>query len=377
MGTSWIYQLINHTIRKNIMTSNSKEITQQIEQSTKPPATADMLFSDGMLERVEKFAGLMAQGRSTIPDHLRGSEADCMAVVMQAAQWKMNPFAVAQKTHLVSGTLGYEAQLVNAVINSMAPTKDRLHYDWFGPWENVVGKFETRTSQKGRDYIAPNWTLDDEKDCGVKVWATLKGEDEPRELKLLLSQAQVRNSTLWASDPKQQLAYLAVKRWSRLYCPDVIMGVYTPDELEDLPPQPSEVDITPPAEDLNSALRGEVVDAEIVTAEEMIVAINAANNGPALKAAIADVELLSDDEKEKVRAAYQAKVESVKSSQAKESHINYAEVADQIQKAQNMDDLDLARSLIGEVANEVHRKQLMQIADEKATSLQNFFGGKQ
>ena len=64
---------------------------------------------------------------------------------------------------------------------------------------------------------------------------TLKGEDSPRNLELLLTQAQVRNSTLWASDPKQQLAYLAIKRWSRLYCPDVIMGVYTPDELVDAP----------------------------------------------------------------------------------------------------------------------------------------------
>lgn len=42
-----------------------------------------------------------------------------------------------------------------------------------------------------------------------------------------------RNSTLWADDPRQQLAYLAVKRWARLFCPDVILGVYTPDELDD------------------------------------------------------------------------------------------------------------------------------------------------
>jgi len=60
----------------------------------------------------------------------------------------------------------------------------------------------------------------------------------------MLSQAQVRNSTLWASDPKQQLAYLATKRWSRLHCPDVIMGVYTPDELQETAPR-VERDITP------------------------------------------------------------------------------------------------------------------------------------
>ncbi|WP_286876733.1 MULTISPECIES: RecT family recombinase [Pantoea] len=205
--------------------------------------TKAAIFSPTGLQKLQAFADVMAKGRATVPAHLAGSPADCMAVALQAAQWGMNPYAVAQKTHLINGVLGYEAQLVNAVITSMAPTKDRLHYDWFGPWENVIGKFVEKTSQKGNKYIAPNWTMADEKGCGVRVWATLKGEDEPRILELLLSQAQVRNSTLWGSDPKQQLAYLGVKRWARLYCPDVILGVYTPDEFE--PTQRAERDVTP------------------------------------------------------------------------------------------------------------------------------------
>lgn len=206
--------------------------------------TAATIFSPEGLNQLMKFAEVMAQSRVTVPAHLAGKPADCMAVAMQAAQWGMNPFAVAQKTHVVSGTLGYEAQLVNAVITTMSPTKDRINYEWFGPWENVIGKFVEKTSQKGSTYIAPAWTLKDEAGCGVRVWATMKGEEHPRVLELMLSQAQVRNSTLWASDPKQQLAYLATKRWSRLHCPDVIMGVYTPDELQEAAPR-VERDITP------------------------------------------------------------------------------------------------------------------------------------
>jgi hypothetical protein len=83
-----------------------------------------------------------------------------MAIVMQAMQWGMNPYAVAQKTHLVNGVLGYEAQLVNAVIasssaqlvnaviNTMAPTKDRIHFEWFGAWENIVGRFIKKPAAK-------------------------------------------------------------------------------------------------------------------------------------------------------------------------------------------------------------------------------------
>ena len=205
------------------------------------PARQNALGDPEKLAALTQFAAQMAESRVSIPQHLIGKPADCLAVTMQAAEWGMNPFAVAQKTHLINGTLGYEAQLVNAVITSMSPTTGRLHYDWFGPWERVVGNFKTLTGKSGKPYQAPAWSQDDEAGCGVRVWATLRGETEPRVLELLLSQATVRNSTLWASDPKQQLAYLATKRWARLYTPDVILGVYTQDELRQREP----IDVTP------------------------------------------------------------------------------------------------------------------------------------
>lgn len=223
--------------------SNDIAITSQPGATV---GTAAAIFSPEGINQLVRFAELMAQSRVTVPAHLAGKPADCMAVAMQAAQWGMNPFAVAQKTHVINGALGYEAQLVNAAITAMAPTKDRVHFEWFGPWENVIGKFIEKTNDKGKKYLAAGWSAADEKGCGVKIWATLKGESEPRVLDLLLTQAQVRNSTLWGSDPKQQLAYLGVKRWARLYCPDVILGVYTPDELQETAPR-VERDITPPA----------------------------------------------------------------------------------------------------------------------------------
>ncbi|MGX9869362.1 RecT family recombinase [Enterobacter mori] len=190
------------------------------------------LFDSQYLNAISTFAQIMAQGTATVPKHLQGNQADCMAVAMQAAQWQMNPFAVAQKTHLINGVLGYEAQLVNAVISRSGVLASRFEYEWYGPWEKVVGKFHIRKGDKG-EYRVPGWTLADEAGIGIIIRATLKGEDQPRELDLLLAQARTRNSTLWADDPRQQLAYLAVKRWARLFCPDVILGVYTPDELDD------------------------------------------------------------------------------------------------------------------------------------------------
>lgn len=225
------------------MTDNTPALQELQHLPQHQTGTSSLVLDGTSLDRMMGLAQIMASGASTVPKHLQGNQADCLAVIMQSMQWRMNPFAVAQKTHLVNGTLGYEAQLVNAVITSLAPTEGRLAFEWYGPWEKVIGKFTIKKNDKG-EYRVPGWALADEDGCGVRVSATLKGESEPRVLELLLAQARTRNSTLWADDPKQQLAYLAIKRWSRLYTPDVILGVYTPDEL-DQPQQPRERDITP------------------------------------------------------------------------------------------------------------------------------------
>lgn len=205
--------------------SNDIAITSQPGATV---GTAAAIFSPEGMDRLVRFATLMADSKATVPAHLAGKPADCLAVTMQAAQWGMNPFAVAQKTHVVNGTLGYEAQLVNAVVSSSNLLATRLNYKWDGDWSKVSGKTDK----------SPSLT--------VTVWATLKGESEPRILTISMAQASVRNSPLWEQDPRQQLAYLCVKRWARLHAPDVLLGVYTPDELQETAPR-VERDITPPA----------------------------------------------------------------------------------------------------------------------------------
>ena len=71
-----------------------------------------------------------------------------------------------------------------------------------------------------------------------------------------------RNSLLWKTAPKQQLAYLAVKYWARRHCPDVILGVYMPDEFEQT--QRAERDVTPARSraDLNTLINSKPEDQQ-------------------------------------------------------------------------------------------------------------------
>ncbi len=185
------------------------------ERSQKTP---DVIFDDATFARIERIASVMASGSSTVPKHLQGNKADCFAIAMQAAQWGMNPFVVAQKTHLVGGTLGYESQLVNAVIIGSGAIHGRPEFTVGGDWNKAKS-----------DANADAW---------VEVSATIVGEQSPRKKRLNWRDVATKNSPLWKSHPEQQACYLALKYWSRLYTPDVILGVYSADELDDMPQRP-------------------------------------------------------------------------------------------------------------------------------------------
>ncbi|MGU5412782.1 RecT family recombinase [Klebsiella michiganensis] len=195
--------------------SNDITITSQPGATV---GTAAAIFSPEGMNQLVRFAELMAQSKATVPQHLAGKPADCLAVTMQAAQWGMNPFAVAQKTHIVNGTLGYEAQLVNAVVQRSGAIKGRFHYEYKGEGASL--------------------------EC--RVGAVIRGEQEITWNEwLCISSVTTKNSPLWKTNPKQQFGYLQVKNWARAHTPGAILGVYTPDELQDAAPR-VERDITPP-----------------------------------------------------------------------------------------------------------------------------------
>jgi hypothetical protein len=152
-----------------------------------------------------EFAQMMCKS-NFVPAHLRGKPADCLAVTLQALRWNMDPFAVAQKTYFVKegATPAYEAQLVTAVIYARAPLEGRLNLTWEGSGNDLV----------------------------VTVTGKFKGDPVPKVRRVENRTITTRNSPLWKSDPQQQLAYYAIRAWARLYAPDVIMGVYTGEEIE-------------------------------------------------------------------------------------------------------------------------------------------------
>jgi len=153
-----------------------------------------------------QLADIMAKA-SLMPEHLRNKPGDCLLVVMQAQRWGMDAVSVAQSTAVVRGKLCYEGKLVAAALYAMGAIDGRLRYEFNGSGNSrgvrVIGKPRgTSTEQVVEGTVA--------------AWQT--------------------NNDAWKRQPDDMLVYRGTRQWARRYAPDAMLGVYTPDELEDAEP---------------------------------------------------------------------------------------------------------------------------------------------
>lgn len=157
------------------------------------------------MTEVLEFAKLMAVSQKAVPPHLRANPGACLAVTIQALEWRMSPFSVANKSYEVNDRIAYESQLIHAVIEARAPLKGRLR-----------GTYSGTGAQRS-----------------ISISGILKSEVEPFVYDSPPLAQIKKKSPLWVDDPDQQLWYYATRSWARKYCPDVLMGIYSVDELED------------------------------------------------------------------------------------------------------------------------------------------------
>lgn len=203
--------------------TRSDQIERKIDKATTggmmavAPGGAGRFVPQDMNQALE-FAKLMAISGKAVRKHLRDQPGTCLAVAMQATEWQMNPFAVANKTYEVNDQLAFEAQLVNAVINTRAPLQKRLRVTYEGTGNALI----------------------------CKVSGLLIGEDEPFEYESPpFANITPKNSPVWTTDPRRQIAYYSTRNWARLHCPEIILGVVTDDEMEDARRAANARDITP------------------------------------------------------------------------------------------------------------------------------------
>lgn len=361
----------------NAPTNNSALLPAELQTTTD---TAALILQGDAIDRIERFAKMMAGGRLAVPRHFNNAPADCFAVCLQAMQWRMNPFAVAQKTFISpSGALGYEGTLVAAALSTSGALEGDLRYEYFGDWSKVRGKFEKRESQKKDNngsepkfYIVATYTKADEEGLGVRALGRLRGERADRVVELYLSQCYPRFSTQWANNPEQQIIYAVDRVWARRHKPSVMLGVYTEDELVEAgekfmgpadvvgapPPAPTPPPLPEFTQEHLQQRASKIADfyAKGKTADEIIAFYGLKSTMPdAIKKAIRDMAPKA------VAPAAVAEDAVVK--------VTYAQVADALNTAKDGDALNAAADLIKSVADEQQRAELNTIYERRIADL--------
>lgn len=181
------------------------------------------ILDTGRFEQMQRIASVMAR-TPLVPDCLRfhlkddGKKGDllpteeavanCFLVVNQSVRWGLDPFAVASCCSLVRGKLMFEGKLVAAVL--AAKLNEQLIYEW---------------NDKQGDAF------------GIRVTGSPDSAGNPRVIEGTVGQWKTNGAgSPWSkpADHRRQLAYRGTRDWTRLYEPAVLLGVYTPDEMDGL-----------------------------------------------------------------------------------------------------------------------------------------------
>ncbi|SCB52272.1 hypothetical protein GA0061099_103018 [Bradyrhizobium yuanmingense] len=170
-------------------------------------------------------AKLLSTAGPMLPPWLQGNVGGMFGVCMKAHELGISPLTLASWTYIVENKgekrVSYESQFFHALIEAQAPITSRLNVEYEGDGDN--------------------------RRC--RVFATFKGEREPRYFppkdadpnqftlgKLRPTRndsGKVKGSPLWDLKPDLQLFYNMSRDWARMYCPDIIGGMYGRDEMED------------------------------------------------------------------------------------------------------------------------------------------------
>lgn len=184
-----------------------------------------------------ELAKMMAES-TLVPLPLQKKPADCLLVIEQAMRWGMSPFAVAQSTSVIHGKLMFEGKLVAAVVNANGDLEKRLSYAYTG--EGDLRK--------------------------LTVSGSVKGEPAARTIDVVLKDVRTTNEQ-WKKQPDQQLMYAGARIWARRHMPELMLGVYTPEEeIEDV--RPTIEDAVPIV-----AVSSPIIEAPIAPAEAPAVVV--------------------------------------------------------------------------------------------------------
>jgi len=159
-------------------------------------------------EFAQRVAKMLAMS-TMVPDHFRDNVGNCMIALNLADRFQADPFQVMQNIYIVHGKPGLESKLAIALINQSGK---------FSP-------LQFKLSGQG-----------DARQC--TAYAKHLETEEVLEQTVSITMAKAEGwmskpGSKWKTMPDLMLQYRSAMFFARIYCPEVLLGMQTKEELYD------------------------------------------------------------------------------------------------------------------------------------------------
>ena len=144
-----------------------------------------------------------------IPVQYQNKPANVLIALEMAIRMRTSPMQVMQNLYIVNGKPAWSSQYIIAVINSSGKYKQELQFELSGEGEKL-SCYAWVIDKNDNKLVGPTITMQMAK---TEKWIDKSGSK-------------------WKTMPDVMIRYRAASFFGRIYCPDLIMGIYAVEEAE-------------------------------------------------------------------------------------------------------------------------------------------------
>lgn len=146
-----------------------------------------------------------------VPSTFQKNDANCLIAIEQAQRLKVSPLMVMQNLYVIQGRPSWSSKFLIAAINNSGKFDMEL-------------QFEETKDKDGKPYSCLAWTTKN----GRRV------EGMTVDMEMAKAEGWLsKNGSKWKTMPQLMLRYRAASFFSSLNCPELTMGLYTKEEIQD------------------------------------------------------------------------------------------------------------------------------------------------
>lgn len=146
-----------------------------------------------------------------VPSTFQKNDANCLIAIEQAQRLKVSPLMVMQNLYVIQGRPSWSSKFLIAAINN----SDKFDMEL---------QFDEAKDKNGKPFSCTAWTMKN----GRRVEGMEVNMDMAKDEGWL-----GKNGSKWKTMPQLMLRYRAASFFSSLNCPELTMGLYTKEEMQD------------------------------------------------------------------------------------------------------------------------------------------------